>query len=227
MVRESVTEAEDVSRTILSDKAGKLLSYAIKESGLEGECQVVHAVKCWSPEKPSAAEVKACNPYILGEVPGFSYLVLLGKAACQAFGIQGALDELVGKPIQKDGLTYLPLWSPEGVLARPVQADAWISHWRGLAALLRGSGPQDDPSVTFGKIVDLGPSYAVDIETTGLDPQRGTILSIAASNGDQTWVKEVSDPSDLVWYRDNLKYKSIAHNVRMEKGWHDAWYHQL
>lgn len=228
VIRDSVSEAEDVSKVPLSDRAGKLLTWVVNEAGLKEEVSYTYATRCWSPDKPKASEVKACHPFLVAELPGYKFVVPLGKIACQACGFKEGLDDLVGKPQVREGVTYLPTYSPENILARPALADAWVSHWKGLRSLVLGDPVSGGPDIRYGEIVDLNASCEVygpislDIETTGLDPRSGSILSIGASNGKVTWAKQVSSPEDIAWFINNLD-QSVVHNVRMERKWKDAY----
>jgi uracil-DNA glycosylase family protein len=114
-IGEQPGDQEDLQGHPFVGPAGKMLDRALEEVGLDrGETYVTNAVKHfkWTPaprgkrrihSKPSAREVKACNPWLVREISRIKpeVIVTLGATAGQSlFGAKFRLGEMRGKIIR-------------------------------------------------------------------------------------------------------------------------------
>jgi DNA polymerase len=116
LVGEQPGDREDLEGRPFVGPAGRVLDEALAEAGIERESvYLTNAVKHfkWKPrgkrrihDKPSAGEVKACRPWLDGELEAVrpEVLVLLGATAAQALlGRQFRITRSRGVPIADTG----------------------------------------------------------------------------------------------------------------------------
>lgn len=95
--------------------SGDFLSSFLEMSGIPiDDCIIDNLVKCITPKNrnPSAAEIKACIPYVYENIKKYEpkVIMLLGNSALKLFNLrEGGISKCRGKVFRKK----LPLW-PEG-----------------------------------------------------------------------------------------------------------------
>ena len=122
MVGEQPGDREDIEGQPFVGPAGKLLDRALAEAGIErSNVWVTNAVKHfkWEPrgkvrlhQKPSAGEIDACKPWLLGELQRISpeILILLGATAARSLMGPGV------KVMTSRGIVEAPSLAPRVVL---------------------------------------------------------------------------------------------------------------
>jgi len=112
---------EDLSGRPFVGRAGKLLDEVLAEVGYSREkVFIANIVKCRPPEnrRPKADEIEACRPYLDAQLEMLKpkVIVLLGNTALGAMLGLGKITRLRGKPIERDGRTYLPTYHPAAIV---------------------------------------------------------------------------------------------------------------
>src|SRR5690606_8332938 len=108
---------EDQTDRPLSGRGGSILNDLLKLIGLsKRKCYVTHVVKCRTPQgrAPSASELKACKQYLEEGLLKVNpkYVLLLGAGALKGVLGKGKITEIHGQVFEKDGVQYLPTFSP-------------------------------------------------------------------------------------------------------------------
>jgi uracil-DNA glycosylase len=161
VVGEQPGDAEDVQGRPFVGPAGRVLDKALAEAGLDrASVYLTNAVKHFSFEergkrrihkKPRQSEVRACRPWLEGELEAIrpDVLLLLGATAAQAvFGPAFRVSQDRGKPMRSDlAPIVIATIHPSSVLRAPDEA-AREQTFRGLvsdlevaARLLQGFQP--------------------------------------------------------------------------------------
>jgi DNA polymerase len=132
-VGEQPGDREDIEGKPFVGPAGRVLDEALKEAGIDrGTVYVTNAVKHfkWKPQgkrrlhqKPNAAEINACRPWLDGEIAVVKphLLVLLGATAAQALlGRDFRVSLQRGQLIERPGLPpVMATVHPSSILRAP------------------------------------------------------------------------------------------------------------
>lgn len=132
-VGEQPGDREDIEGKPFVGPAGRVLDEALKEAGIDrGTVYVTNAVKHfkWKPQgkrrlhqKPNAAEINACRPWLDGEIAVVKphLLVLLGATAAQALlGRDFRVSLQRGQLIERPGLPpVIATVHPSSILRAP------------------------------------------------------------------------------------------------------------
>jgi DNA polymerase len=165
LVGEQPGNEEDLSGRPFVGPAGRLLDRALAAAGIDRRSvYVTNAVKHfkWEPrgkrrihQKPSAGEVRACRPWLEGEIRAVRprAIVCLGATAAQAllgrtFRVTEHRGELVASPLAP---LVMATVHPSSILrapddARRAELERLVEDLAGLAAALRAP-PPERPSV--------------------------------------------------------------------------------
>ena len=138
MVGEQPGDAEDLAGHPFVGPSGKLLDRALEEAGIDrGDVYVTNAVKHFKWErgekgkrrihkKPNAAEIRACNPWLVQEIALVkpAIIVALGATAAKAlmgnkFSVMASRGKLVKSP---EGQQVVASVHPSAVLRAPPDA---------------------------------------------------------------------------------------------------------
>jgi DNA polymerase len=136
LVGEQPGDSEDKEGRPFVGPAGRLLSEALEEAGLErDEVFITNAVKHfkWEPrgkrrlhKKPSARELSACRPWLDAELEAIapSGIVCLGATAAQALlGRTFRITQQRGERIDFNGIAWIiATWHPSAILRAPEEA---------------------------------------------------------------------------------------------------------
>lgn len=150
LVGEQPGHEEDVAGEPFVGPAGRWLNRAMEEAGMSrSDVYLTNAVKHFKWEergvrrlhkKPSAREVKACEPWLKAEIAAVKprVIVCLGASASQALlGSHFRMTASRGQPITlADGRTIIATWHPSAILRAP-EADQRESMHHDLVADLR------------------------------------------------------------------------------------------
>lgn len=143
-----------------------------------------NAIKCCCPKgtKYKVGDIKKCKAHLDKEIEQIKpqYILLLGAQALKAT-IDGSITELNGVMVEKDGIKYMPSYSPGIVFRDPGKAPFVDKAFNNFKALLEGS--LDEPPeldvrvITNMRALNRAFDYltqnnylrlSYDIETTGL-----------------------------------------------------------
>lgn len=136
LVGEQPGDSEDREGHPFVGPAGKLLSAALEEAGIDRrEVYVTNAVKHfkWEPrgtrrlhKKPSAREISACRPWLNAEIEALDPvgIVCLGATAAQALlGKTFRITQSRGERIAfRDDVWAIGTWHPSAILRAPEAA---------------------------------------------------------------------------------------------------------
>ena len=159
-VGEQPGDREDIEGKPFVGPAGRLLDEALDAAGIDrSRVYITNAVKHfkWKPagkrrlhQKPNAAEISACRPWLDAEIALVkpAYLALLGATAAQAMlGRDFRVSVQRGQFIERPGLpTMMATVHPSSILRAPddesreLEMQAFIRDLGKLAARLKSSG---------------------------------------------------------------------------------------
>jgi uracil-DNA glycosylase len=157
-VGEQPGDREDIEGRPFVGPAGGILDEALRAAGIDrGAAYVTNAVKHfkWKPQgkrrlhqKPNAAEISACRPWLDAEIALVKpqILVCLGATAAQALlGRDFRVTQQRGQFIERPGLPLtMATVHPSSILRAPddesreLEMQAFVADLRRLAQLLRG-----------------------------------------------------------------------------------------
>lgn len=177
------------SEDVFEGRRGSLLAETLEEVGIDlDDVYVTNAVRCTPPDNrtPKKKEIEACRKWLKYEIARVKpkYVLLLGPVALMsALGLKG-IKEHRGKPVEKDGITYLPTLSLINVLKmdkseRPVR-DTFIHDFKAFKTIIEHGGIPQEKGLnsiivdTWDKVEQMLDALvgvvSCDIETTGLYP---------------------------------------------------------
>lgn len=113
---------EDAQGEPFVGKAGKLMNEAFRGTGINrNNLYITNVVKCRPPQNrdPEKDEIECCKQYLENQIQIIKpkLIVLLGKIALQSIlGEEHSITRDRGTLIEKDGITYLPMWHPAALL---------------------------------------------------------------------------------------------------------------
>jgi DNA polymerase-1 len=231
---------EDATGSPFVGPAGRILDKALELAGLEGKVYIDNTVRCWPPgdREPNHKEVKACSKYtfeLLKVMPNLKVVVALGNVAMKALKAPGGITRHRGTPKPKvlggKTLIVLPVYHPAYVLRNPPAGDLFLSDLKSVEKLLY---PEDETPVRVKKqtkdmlvwtkkmSTDV---VSFDLETTGLDPDKGCIRMVSFHS---TGAKRVhpmvyvsNHPLFLMHLREFLvsDRAKVVHNLAFEGLW--------
>jgi uracil-DNA glycosylase family protein len=149
LIGEQPGDKEDLAGHPFVGPAGRLLDQALDDAGIDRtKTYVTNVVKHfkWKPagkvrlhQKPNAAEIKACKPWLLSELDVVQpeVVVLLGATAAQAvFGSSFRVTKQRGQFLPFEGRDALATVHPSSILRAPDEA-ARMEGLQGLVNDLR------------------------------------------------------------------------------------------
>jgi len=116
---------EDETGRPFVGRAGKLLDELLEKNRVKRkDVFITSVIKCFPPGNriPGSDELESCRPYIEKQVSLIrpKTIFLLGNVAINTIiGYAGRLDEVHGKKLTKDGITYIPTYHPAAALRFP------------------------------------------------------------------------------------------------------------
>jgi uracil-DNA glycosylase family 4 len=188
-IGEAPGRTEDSEGIPFVGRSGELLDTTLDLVGIErDEVYVTNVVKCRPPDNrtPKAAEIKACNKYLEYEIAVVkpNIIVLMGNTPLKTvLGLKG-IKKYRGKPIERDGIVYLPMFHPSFVLrsqrtGRPVDG-LFQQDMRTLKEMIEFGGIPEERNLnsivvdTWDKVDEmidaLRDVVSADLETTCLYP---------------------------------------------------------
>ena len=156
LVGEQPGDQEDLAGEPFVGPAGRMLDRALADAGIDREIiYVTNAVKHFKftprgkrriHSTPNAEEVKACNPWLVGEIAAVQpdLVVALGATAAKALiGPAFKVTKQRGEVVERDGLRMTATLHPSALLRlkdpeRTEAIAAFTDDFRAFAALLDG-----------------------------------------------------------------------------------------
>lgn len=166
----------------LTGQIGKGLVQDLKAIGIEN-FYYTGVAKCQPPDgrKPEPSECKACSGYLQEEIATQKpqFVLVLGATAVKSVCKLAKLSEGVGKVIEKDGVKYMPCFSPAYVLRDPGKAIEYRKTLKRFKEMVEGK-TQVETKLRI-RIIDRSnleefqsqfsseSEFTCDLETSGLD----------------------------------------------------------
>ena len=122
------------------EDAGKLMNEAFRGTGINrNNLYITNVVKCRPPQNrdPEKDEIESCKQYLENQIQIIKpkLIVLLGKIALQSIlGEEHSITRDRGTLIEKDGITYLPMWHPAALLRDDYKK---IQFWQDCKLLVK------------------------------------------------------------------------------------------
>jgi len=167
----------------LTGGPGKVLISELERVGIK-DFYATGVVKCQPPDgkKVEPSECKACAGYIQDELKEQKpkYVLVIGATAAKAVVKAANLSSVAGKFIEKDGVTYVPCYSPAYVLRDPSKEPEFKRIIKRFGDLVKGTAETEwvEPRIriidrsNLQEFMDLyqdEPEFVCDLETSGLD----------------------------------------------------------
>lgn len=220
VIGEAPGGSEELTGQLFSGPAGKLLNRVLEENDLDrDELFITNAVSCRPPENrtPNKKEINACKFWLdsqLAEVRP-KYVLLLGAVPLQSvLGLKG-IKKLRGKPIEKDGVIYLPTYHPAFILRDERYKGLFESDIRFFSEIVnKGKIPVEEglnftivrTHTQFREMLeDLYGDVSYDIETTGLYPwaEDAKINTLGFGTAKNQWILP-AEHKESCWTRDKI-----------------------
>lgn len=164
-----------------------------------------HAVKCRTSDgkPPSQKQIKACRPWLEKEIKTLKpkFVLLLGAVALKTALNATHITDIHGNPIEKDGITYFPIFSPGLAIRDPKKLPPIRRDIERFAKVVSGN-TEIKHKLNLTIVNDMASlkalceellrcnEFAYDIETTGLnrfaDDAKVTVITLATGRGE--WV---------------------------------------
>lgn len=233
-------------------KAGQKLRKALERYDfLPEDFYITNACLCRPPgnRTPKKKEIEACSYWMdkqLKEVYP-RYVLLLGNPAIQSvLGVTG-ITKHRGRPIEQDGVIYLPTWHPSGVIRVPSRETSFDADLRLFDEIVESGGIPETEGVsavvvdTWKKVdtmlSDLRGGVSFDIETSCLYPwdKDARINAIGFGTSSTQWIVpighegskwSVEDIDKIIEKLDKalLDCCLIAHNGKFDSLWMRVFY---
>lgn len=140
MIGEGPGADEDAQGEPFVGKAGKLMNEAFRGIGINRDnLYITNVVKCRPPQNrdPEKDEIESCKQYLENQIQIIKpkLIVLLGKIALQSIlGEEYSITRDRGTLIEKDEITYLPMWHPAALLRDDYKK---IQFWQDCKLLVK------------------------------------------------------------------------------------------
>ncbi len=185
IVGEAPGVQEEKEGRLFIGRAGRLLRETLEDCDFsEGDYSIINSVSCRPPDNrtPKPKEIRACRYYVekvTDEVEPL-FVLLLGNSALQSVLDLKGIKKHRGKPIEQDGVVYLPTFAPHEVLRDPSKDGKFEADLSLFAEIVDNNGiPKEaglNPVVVSDRDLlqemyqDLKGGVSFDIETTCLYP---------------------------------------------------------
>ena len=187
-------------------ESGRVLRNELRKNNLDGKTYITNLVKCRPPNNrtPTAAEIKACRPYLEKELKALSpkYVVTAGVPATKTlFRGKAKINQFHGEIIENDKVGYvgMPIFHPAYCLRDPSKLPGLQDDLSRLARLIKGGLRNDTVEWTvvrkgnldtFIREFEEATEFAYDCETSGLFPfdELGYVTAVAIALAHRTWV---------------------------------------
>lgn len=218
-----------------SSPTGSLMRSSLSGVGLSpDEVFFTHAVSCRPPEgrAPTKGEIKACKRWLDYQIEQVKplYVLLMGNTPLQAITGKAGITTKRGRPFEKDGIIFLPTYSPAYALREPDYEDTFRRDIQLLRDIVDFGGIPEEEQLNIRLVLTRGDfqellrslkgAVSFDIETTQLYPWQTQklnsrtglwekdpepkIVSIGFGTFDTQWILPVCHPQSP-WTFDELQ----------------------
>ena len=221
IVGEAPGEQEEKRGKPFVGRAGQLLREILAEHFSKDEYFITNVVACRPPgnRNPSAKELDSCTRWFAHQVRRVKpkYVLLLGNISLKAVLDLTGIKKQRGKPIEQDGVIYLPAFHPAFVLRDPTQRDALESDIRLFKDIIDNEGVPKEKELNPVVVNDartvrqllkaLRGHVSVDIETSQLYAfdENAHIRAIGFGTRRVQWAIPVEQEAASPWLRRNFK----------------------
>jgi DNA polymerase-1 len=181
-----------------------ILDYIKKLDIDPGDVYYTNAIKCRAPKgtKFKVGEIKKCKVHLDAEIAKVKpqYVLLVGAQSVKAT-IDGSITELNGVTVEKDGIKYLPTYSPGIVYKDPAKAPFVQKAALNFKSLIAGKEiklpelnivmlhSKQDIDQAFEDIKESGfRAFSYDIETSGLNRFEEFVRAIGFGNDEVQYI---------------------------------------
>ena len=184
-----------------------LLQLACEEYGIK-DFAITSVVKCrvTTERKVYVKEMRACSGYLAHQLATWKpkVVVALGNVALQALTGMTGITKVAGRLMEDGPYTILPMFHPSAIVRDERKMGEFETGFQTLASFVKGetSVVQYDHLRKAEALARLrsmamrgdAPPYAIDLETTSLNPRFGQIrtFAICEEDGEAWWA--VWDP---------------------------------
>ena len=157
VVGEAPGASEDRTGVAFVGASGRVLEKAIRELAQLDPTAVYisNAVKCRPPDNrtPTRTEVKACSPYLMGEIAEVQpdFILTLGNTALQAVLKKSGIMKHHGSFEQRHGALVMPTLHPAAVLRNPKWARVFASDVHRFGRRIRGEDTSLNTRIRYVK----------------------------------------------------------------------------
>ena len=244
IVGDAPTAIEDYSEEYLVGRPGQLLIEELRRAGFQKTPYYTGVCKCNSGgEKPDLAQLKACAHFLQSEIGEHKpkYILTLGATATKAVAKESKITTSVGKIIERDGITYMPCFSPAYVLRDPGKLREFQGTLRRFRELTQGEEKKEvklrvrivDRSnlEEFMEAFKQEPLFVYDLETSGLDHYSSdsyiNCIGTYLPQDGAAWVIPVKKaptlPPDalqkLIKWMESQHSKAVGQNIKFDSLW--------
>jgi len=183
VIGDAPTASDARAGTYLSGRIGQSLVEDLASIGVE-DFYFTGIVKCQPPDgrKPEPSEVRACAGYLQEEIARQKpkFVLVVGATAVKAVCKEATISAAVGKVIERDGITYVPCFSPAYVIRDPGKMPEYKRTLRRFKDVMNGNLSKGEANIRI-RIVDRSnleefqqqfateKEFTCDLETSGLD----------------------------------------------------------
>lgn len=196
---------EDLQGKAFVGRSGQFLEQHMREAGLDlRDIYFTNAVNCRPPDNrtPSKAEVKACRSWLEYQLEMVKpkYVLLLGNTPLLSALSETGIRRKRGKPVEKDGIVYLPTYHPAFILRDPSSAGVFKFDLNTFKNIVEFGGIPEERELDYiivdnderakAMLADLRGTVSSDLETTGLYPwaEGAGVVSIGFGTARHQWV---------------------------------------
>ena len=187
-------------------ESGQILRNELQRNGLSDKTYITNVVKCRPPQNrtPTAAEIKACKPYLEEELSTLypQFVVTAGVPATKTlFRGRASINKFHGEVIQSEKVDYIgmPIFHPAYTMRDPSKLPGFKDDLARLARLISDGLRNDSVEwnvVRRGNLTQFidefeeAEEFAFDCETSGLFPfdPDGYVTAVAIALEERTWV---------------------------------------
>lgn len=207
VVGEAPGSNEEKTGELFSGRSGQFLRKTLADVGID-DFFICNAVSCRPPDNrtPSKKEIKACKKWLDYQfaVVKPKYVLLLGNIPLLAtLGFSG-IRKARGKPLEKDGIIYVPTYHPAFILRDPSAEPTFIADIQRFSDIVAFGGIPFEREIDYvtvdtekkveEMIDNLSGTVSCDLETTGLYPWTpgGNVVSIGLGTTNKQYLIPVS-----------------------------------
>lgn len=216
-------------------QSGQLLRSALENVGLNVKADVAftNVVKCRPPEnKISKKAIDLCKHYVFDEIKAYdpSIVFLMGNSPLSAVLEQSGISNWNGVVVQREGVTYVPLFHPAYILRNMGAMDEWLSAiLKAVDSLFDEEEEETGVEYIFPKTAsDLNDMMAYftdyayttddmisfDVETASLDPfaHHNLLLGVSFAHGSRAYSFPLEHEEAESWWS-SLEAHEYAYNI--------------